>query len=279
MNGPTGAGRRDRRAAPRGQAVHRCCSTTRIIARSATRRRCGGYDLSGYDGVLAFGAALARRLSRAAAGAAGSSSGTRPRISALSTRRAVERRAQGHRCGSATGATASAARSCDEFLLRPAARWASDARRPRRALSGGGARRCWPAPARDIAAGCRTPRRRRCSRGIGSPSTCRAASTPRTCRASPPSACSKRWPAAFRWSAHPGTTARACFTPGQDFLSRATATRCGPTCARAAAMTWPCGARWPRSGLAAIHARHTCAHRVDELLAIVTRLSSHAEAA
>ena len=40
------------------------------------------------------------------------------------------------------------------------------------------------------------------------------------------------------------------------------------------ATTRTCAPRWPRAGLATIRARHTCAHRVDELLAIVAALDA-----
>jgi len=67
------------------------------------------FDLSGYDGVLAFGEALAA-VYRRGAGASGSSSGTRPPTSPSSTRPSTRSRAPAS-SGSATGATASAPRS------------------------------------------------------------------------------------------------------------------------------------------------------------------------
>ena len=94
----------------------------------------------------------------------------------------------------------------------------------------------------------------------------------RRCPASPPSGCSRRWPAASRWSRRPGTTARACsrrldscWRRDGDEMARAPRAACSttPTLRRGLAAT----------GLHAILARHTCAHRVDELLAIHDRRS------
>ena len=57
------------------------------------------------------------------------------------------------------------------------------------------------------------------------------------------------------------------FAPGATSSSRATAPRCASTCARARA-TRRLRARSPSTAASTILARHTCAHRVDELLAI-----------
>ena len=118
---------------------------------------------------------------------------------------------------------------------------------------------------------------RACSRATASPCTCRAGRTCRRCRASRPSACSRRWPAASRWSPRRGTTAKACSSPAPISWSRATAPQMrehlravlhDPALARALA----------DHGRATILARHTCAHRVDELLAIHAELGRPAGA-
>ena len=151
-----------------------------------------------------------RRSIAAGAGATASSSGTRRRTRGCSVRR--RRKARGKAwSGSAIGATANANEELRRVPAGDRPRAAGlRARRSRRALPGGGAghaatiRRALSRLAAERRA------RRRSSRAIWRPCTCRAASTSTRCRASRPSACSRRWPAASRWSARPGRTARAC---------------------------------------------------------------------
>ena len=82
---------------------------------------------------------------------------------------------------------------------------------------------------------------------------------------------SRRSPAASRWSARRGTTRRACSRPGATSSSRATAREMTAAPARAARRRGAARASSAEHGRATILARHTCAHRVDELLAIVAR--------
>ena len=89
---------------------------------------------------------------------------------------------------------------------------------------------------------------------------------------------SRRWPAASRSSARRGTTPRACSRPGDDLSRRARRRRDARAPARGAATTASSRARSPRTGAQTILARHTCAHRVDELLAIAERARRRAHA-
>ena len=220
--------------AARAQAGRfRCCSTTRTIARSAIPRRCARFDLSGYDGVLAFGEALAEVYR-------GWGWGERVFVwhEAADTRlfRPPARRGRARRAssGSATGATASAARSCEDFLLRAGGARRPAARRVRRALSRARRWRCLQRTARAIAAGSPTPR---------APGGVRAASRDRAraaallcdarCPASRRSACSRRWPAASRWSPRHGDC-RGPVPPGRGFPDGARPARDGAASARRA---------------------------------------------
>ena len=68
-----------------------------------------------------------------------------------------------------------------------------------------------------------------------------------------------------------GTTPRASSARRATTSSRATATRCARTCATCSRDRDARRARSREHGRATILARHTCAHRVDELLAIAAR--------
>ena len=59
----------------------------------------------------------------------------------------------------------------------------------------------------------------RLRRAPGDGACAAAALCRRRCPASPRSACSRRWPAASRWSARPGDDEEGLFRAGQDFLS------------------------------------------------------------
>jgi hypothetical protein len=114
------------------------------------------YDLSGYDGVLAFGETLSE-VYRAGAGATASGPGTKPPTPACSSRR--PRRPSGMaRSGSATGATASGRKSWSASSStprrRPASRSTSMACATQRRRW-----RLWPATACAITAGWPTRRR------------------------------------------------------------------------------------------------------------------------
>ena len=91
------------------------------------------------------------------------------------------------------------------------------------------------------------------------------------CPGSRRSACSRRWPAGFRWSARRGKTPRGCSRPAKTFWSPAAASRCAVTSTQSAAIR-SLRAELSRHGRATIEARHSCAHRVDELLAICRAL-------
>ena len=137
----------------------RCCSTTPITGRSATPRRCARFDLSGYDGVLAFGETLAAVYR-------GWGWGDRVFVwhEAADTAPVP---AAGRREASATGLVwignwgdGERSAELETLPVRARARRAGlPPRHLRRALSRGGARDAARATARAIAAGCRTPPR------------------------------------------------------------------------------------------------------------------------
>ena len=133
------------------------------------------FDLDGYDGVLAFGEALARSIA-AGAGAIASSSGTRPPTSGCFARR-QRRAARGPRLDRQLGRRRAHARNSSEFLLRAGAeRQGFRSTSMACAIPQRRSTRC-DAMARAIAAGCQRRRRRRSSRATSPPCMCRAAST------------------------------------------------------------------------------------------------------
>ena len=102
-----------------------------------------------------------------------------------------------------------------EFLLEPVRRpRPQSARSMASAIRTGRCAGC-AAGGSSSAAGCPTTASRRPSPAPASPCTCRGGPTRRPCRASRRSACSRRWPAASRWSRRPGTTSRACSRPAR----------------------------------------------------------------
>jgi spore maturation protein CgeB len=151
------------------------------------------FDLSGYDGVLAFGEALS----------------------------------EVYRRWGWSGRVFTWHEAADTALFHPPAQEA-----PREGLVwignwGDGERtaeleRFLMAPAR---VGCPTPARRRCSRAVWRRCTCPGASMWRCCPASRRSGSSRPWPAASRWSRPPGRIARACSVPERTSSPPATGTR------------------------------------------------------
>ncbi|NKC30538.1 CgeB family protein [Falsiroseomonas selenitidurans] len=75
----------------------------------------------------------------------------------------------------------------------------------------------------------------------------------------------------------PWSDAEGLFTPGQDFLMAGDGTAMRG-CIRDVLNDPALAASLVRSGLATIRARHTCRHRVEELLAILATLAAPAEA-
>ncbi len=234
------------------------------------------FDLDGYDGVLAFGETLAAVYRRWGWG---------DRVfvwhEAADTRVFRPPAVEGERlaaasgtasCGSATGATASA---------RPSSSTSCSARRggsPCRSTSTACATptrrgtRC-AATRRITAAGCPTLPRPPSSPATAPPCTCRGASTSSCCPASRPSGSSRPWPAASRSCPPPGTTARGCSPPGRDFLMA----RSGAEMEKmllALRDDADLRSALVAHGLATIAARHTCAHRVDELTAVLATLQA-----
>ena len=231
----------------------------------ATAERWRAYDLRHYDGVLAFGEVI-RELYLPHGWAARAwtwhEAADYARFHPLPARAA----ARATWSGSATGATTSATASCDEFLLEPVRTLGlrgtvHGVRYPEQALAALPRRRH---RLRRLAAELR--RRRECSPAIASRCTCRAGPMSRRCRAS-------RRSASFE--------ALACGIP---LVSRAVGRRGRPVHARARLPGRRAdGAEMRRHlddvlhdqalaqalaehGRATIRARHTCAHRVDELL-------------
>ena len=173
---------------------------------------------TGYDGVLAFGEALARGLPRLGLGrprlrlARGGRHAAVPPASAEHEpkrrpgldRQLGRRRAQ--RGARAIPARARRRRSASPLDVH-GVRYPPEALRAARAL-----RRS------TTGAGCRTAERPRCS-----PRHLLTVHVPRRfyatrCRASRPSACSRRWPAASRSSPRPGDDREGLFRPGEDYL-------------------------------------------------------------
>ena len=93
------------------------------------------------------------------------------------------------------------------------------------------------------------PRRLRAASDDGScaaPPLCGGA-----CRESRPSACSRRWPAAFRWSARRGSDEEGLFRPGPDFLVARDTARDDPAPEGAAARSRTLPRRWRPAGCSA----------------------------
>ncbi len=221
-------------------------------------------DLSGYDGVLAFGQSLAEVYR-------GKGWGRRVFVWHEAADTACSGHLHGARSarassGSATGATASAPTSCEAS--------------------------CWPA-------GARRPRARRPRRALSCASAARACAHGARYRgwlanAAVPSAFSRHFatvhvPRRFYATVLPGIPtirvfeALACgiplvsapwqdseqlFTPGEDFLMAQDGAAMERHLRDVARGSARCARRWPRKGLETILARHSCAHRVDELLGI-----------
>jgi hypothetical protein len=223
------------------------------------------FDLAAYDGVLAFGEALAsvyRRWGWGRARVRVARGGRYPAVPPAGEEKAREglvwigNWGDGERASEITRVPAGARAGG-----RPAARhsW--------RALSGRGAgadqraRRALPG----LAANSAVPRS---SRATWRPCMCRGASMPRRCPAFRPSACSRRSPAASRWSRPPGRQRGAVHASGTDYLiaqKRPEMTQ-APARARRRSRTAPVSLR--RNGLATIHsataaptARGTARHR------------------
>ena len=258
------------RRARRGRSG--CSSTTRTTAPSRRRRAWRRYDLAHYDGVLAFGDVIRRALPRARAGRRARGPGTR-RPTCASSGRCAGRAATGRpRLDRQLGRRRAHAPSCSEFLLEPvrelglhgvgATACATRAEARARVARAGLDYRGWLAePPR--AGGLRAPPRDRARAA--------AALRRRRCRASRRSARSRRSPAASRSSRAPWDDAEGLFTAGRGLPRRARRrARWSGTCATVPGR--PDLARaLARRGRRTILARHTCAHRVDELLAIVAR--------
>ena len=225
------------------------------------------FDLDGYDGVLAFGETLAAVYRQLGLG--------RPRVRLARGRRhprvpSAGRRGRARRAssGSATGATASARPNSSSFLFGPAQRRACrststacaipttrcDTLRPlRRALS-------------RLAAECRRAGR------VRAPSRDRPRAAPLLRRA------------AARHPDHPGVRGAGLRHPaglgaverqrgpvhaGPGFPDGARRRRDDSAISRRCAHDPDLRAALAAHGLATIRARHTCAHRVDELLAVL----------
>ena len=243
------------------------------------------YDLPHYDGVLAFGDVHARPVPRARAGRSARVDVARGRRHARLPPAPDAEREAATWSGSATGATTSAPRSCTSSCSsrsrRSACARASTACAIREHALARAARR----RASTTAAGCRTID---VPRGVRALPRDRARAAPAVRRARCPAsrrfACSRRWPAASRWSRAPWDDAEGLFTPGERLSGRAQRRRdAARTCERAVATIASCALQLARARPARRSwRRHTCAHRVDELLAIVAELapqSSHDDGA
>ena len=210
------------------------------------------------------------RSTAAGAGATASSPGTRPPTSRLFRPPADEAQRDGlvwiGNWGDDERSARAATNSCSSRRRRPAC--ALDVHGVR--YPDAGAATCWPL--RRALSRLAAERRgaARSSPAISRPSTCRAASTSRRCPASRPSASSRRWPAASRWSRAPWER-RGGPVPARrrTYLVARDGAEMTRHLARAARR--PGAARRARRAAASRRSarRHTCAHRVDELLAIV----------
>ena len=205
----SGAGRRNRRLRRRGGSFillfhdthHRAVSDPEAIR---------AFDLTGYDGVLAFGQTLADVYRRWGWG---------DRVwtwhEAADTRLFHPSGSDGERAGLVwigNWGDGERTREIEDFLLRPAAEAGLPldiygVRYPDEALA------MLQPMRRAIVAGRPTRGCRRSSRKHSPPSMCHVAAIRRSCPASPPSACSRRSPAACRWSPRHGTMPSSCFAP------------------------------------------------------------------
>ena len=259
---------RDRRASRARRGATGCCSTTRTTASVTDPARWRATTCAHYDGVLAFGDVIRDLYLRARLGARAPGRGTRRPTRASSGRCAGASRARATWSGSATGATTSARAELRRVPARAGASARADGARPRRALSRRGAR------ARSRAAGIDyggwLPNYRRAGGVRALPGhRARAAPAVRRGAAGHPDdprlrGAGLRHPAGL---ARRGTTSRGCSRPGDDLPRRARRRRDDArTCAALLARSRRSRARWRAHGRATILARHTCAHRVDELL-------------
>ena len=254
-------------AAPaRRRAIHACCSTTPTTARSAipTAMRALRSRRLRRRARLRRGAGA--RSTAAGAGASASSSGTRRPTRACSARRCTRRGARalvwignwgdGERTAELRELPARAGRA------RSASRWTSTAcATPSDALAllarYGARYRGWlpnhRAPevfARHLLT-VHVPRRSYATQLARHPDDPRLRGA------------GLRHPAGL---ARPGRTARGCSRPGEDYLVARDGTEMQRHLRGAAARRRICARRLAAHGLATIRARHTCAHRVDELL-------------
>ncbi len=131
--------------------------------------------------------------------------------------------------------------------------------------------RCWSATARATAAGSPTPQLRRSSPVISPPCTCRDASTPPQLPGIPTIRVFEALACGIPLVCAPWSDSEHLFTPGADYLVAADG---GAMTAhlRALAAEPELRASLVAHGLATIRARHTCAHRARELLAIAAGL-------
>ena len=198
----------------RARAATACCSTIRTTARLPTRRAMAADDLRHYDGVLAFGAVLRELyLERGWAARAWTwHEAADTRVFRLIPHAGRE----GDVVWIGNWGDDERSAELEEFLLEPVKALGLRARvygvrypeEARRALD---ARRH-----RVL----RLDRQLRSAAGLRALRRHRAHPAPpvrgSTAAASRPSGCSRRWPAASRWSPPPGTTARGCSSPGRD---------------------------------------------------------------
>ena len=233
-----------------------------------------------YDGVLAFGDVIRDLYLRARLGDARLDLARGGRHARLPSA-ARTTRARATWSGSATGATTSARAELRRVPARAGARARAAARVTACAIPSDALRALARRRASSTAAGCRTTRRRdvfaryRVTVHVPRrPYVAGAAGHPDDPRRS------RRWPAASRWSRAPWDDAEGLFTPGADFLvARDGARDDARICATLLHDADARARRSPRTGCATILARHTCAHRVDELLAICASSAPRRDAA
>ena len=267
------ARRRDRPPAPQRRAGSRSSSTTPTTAPSAIRTR-SAPSTSTATTACSPSARHWRRSIAAGAGATAFTSGTRLRTRACSVR--LRRRTSG--AGLVwIGNWGDDERSAEleSFLFRPA-----QTRRPCRSTSTASAIRTTPwRRSRRYGARYRgwLPNAARAG-GLRAPSRDRARAAPLLCRhAAGHSDDPRLRGAGLRHSAglaRPGATRKACSVPATR-LSSSPATRPRwSAISRALANDADLRRSLVASGLDAIRSRHTCAHRVDELLAILATLGA-----
>jgi hypothetical protein len=210
------------RARASGRSLHASCSTTPTTGRSAIGEAIRAFDLSGYDGVLAFGAALAEVYRRWGWGRARVRLARGRRYHAVPAARSRGSERQGLGVDRQLGRRRAHRRVGD---LPPRSQRATadlDARYPRRALSRWKPRRMlarYGARYRGLVA-----ERPGAPQVFSRPSGDRACATTllraKRCRASRPSGCSKRWPAAFPLVSAPWSDAEHLFRVGRRTSSR-----------------------------------------------------------